>query len=102
MSLTANEEFADLAYRKAILQHVQELLRNTRTDALNLTQIVAEDMPVVSCHVPQHAVQKYLLDLEQQVQGMNDKMSRYVLVQVVPSPRSEDPAPSNESDPFDD
>lgn len=100
MSLTPQEEFARLAYEKAIHQTVQDYLRGLMGSGMGSTEIQSEDLPPLTAKVPGAALKTYLQRLEEAVLDIDTKLGEFTLVRQAPTtPTPSAPAPE---DPFDD
>lgn len=81
-----SDEYAHLAFRKAILQHLQETLRKHLTTAgMEPTELVAEDLPANVWQVPQHEVSSVVEEFEQDIQKLDAEMGEFVMVRRKPA-----------------
>lgn len=93
------DEYAHLAFRKAILQHVQERLREHLTSSgVEPTSLIAEDLPGNLWQVPQHEVHAFIQECTEQIDALDREMDEFVLVRKPPTPQP--PPTEQEPDEF--
>jgi hypothetical protein len=81
------DEYARLAFRKAILQHVQERLREHLTSSeVEPTALIAEDLPGNLWQVPQHEVKAYIAECTEKIDALDREMSEFTLVRKTALP----------------
>lgn len=100
MTRTPQDEFARLAYEKAIHQAVQDHLRGLMGSGMGSTDILSEDLPPLTARVPGAALTAYLKKLEAEVLAIDEQLGEFTLVR-----QSSGPGPSttpSTEDPFDD
>lgn len=94
--MSVQEDFAEVAYRKAILQHVEEYLRSMLVDSSTLTNIRSEDLPYITSAVPARSMLSFISWIGEQIQKQDEALSEFTLVR---RPAPELP-PSTTQDPF--
>jgi hypothetical protein len=82
-------DYIALAHQKALLLFTQDFLRGSLVQKDSLTEILSEDLPAHSARVPNSALLAYLKSLEEQIQGIEEKLHAFSLQEGPAEPPAE-------------